>query len=247
MNNQTEDFISLERIYPDQIDKNIPSEKEVLNLYIERYSFAAQHIKGKKVLDIACGSGYGTTILAQASLGDIKCIGVDIDKDVIEYAIRRHRRTGLDFYACNAMEFKSAEKFDTIVSIETIEHLPDPTAFIDHLSDLLADHGVIIASVPVTPSVDGNPYHLNDFTEKSFVRLFEQRGFILGSVLKQVQPFSPIFLTSKGTSNRLQNIRPHLINYYFTHPGSFVKRVWSTLRFGFTNRYLTAVWHTKTD
>ena len=46
-----------------------------------------------------------------------------------------------------------------------------------HLLTQLNNHGVMIASVPTTPTIDGNPFHLHDFTASSFYRLFEHSSF----------------------------------------------------------------------
>jgi 2-polyprenyl-3-methyl-5-hydroxy-6-metoxy-1,4-benzoquinol methylase len=65
----------------------------------------------------------------------------------------------------NAFEFKPDTLFNTVISLETIEHLEDPVKFVNHISSLLEKGGRIIASAPTVLTTDVNPYHLNDFTK----------------------------------------------------------------------------------
>jgi SAM-dependent methyltransferase len=246
------DFQTLERIYPEQVDTTDRHERAALELHVERYRFAAAQLQGARVLDIACGAGYGTAILAEASKPGRDFVGVDIDADAIAYARKQYERPDVQYVATDAMAFRSDAPFDTVVSLETIEHLPDPPGFLDNLLRLVTRDATIIASVPTTPSVDANPNHLHDFTEGSFARMFETRGFTRGPIFRQVQPFSPPVpwrtppnprgVAKNHGHGRLHNVRSNLPAYYLTHPAAVAKRLWSTLRFGFTNRYLTAVW-----
>jgi len=236
------DYLTLERIYPDEVDTADRREREALAIHVERYRFAAEHLSGARVLDMACGAGYGTALLAEASEAGRHVVGVDIDEEAVGYARKRYARPGIEFVSSNAMTFRAGARFDTIVSLETIEHLPEPQGFLECLLGLLAPGGSIIASVPTTPSVDANPNHLHDFTERSFSRMFEKRGFRRGPVYRQTQAYSPGAVAMKHGGRRLQNVRPNLPAYYLANPDALAKRIWSTLRYGFSNRYLTAVW-----
>ncbi|MCP5057783.1 MAG: class I SAM-dependent methyltransferase [bacterium] len=235
------DSNSLERLVPDRTMGGDVTGRETLELHLERYRFAA-HVAGPgRLLDMACGAGYGTRLLADACPERAESIGVDLSEDAIAYARERYGRTGVDYQACDATRFSDAEGFDTIVSLETIEHLPDPTGFSKHLLTLLRPGGLLVASVPTTPSVDANPHHLHDFTEKSFRSLFEPAGLKEVARLPQVQPFE-LGGILKRSEVRHSEIRPHLLRYYATHPSAALRRIYATLRFGFTNRYLTIAW-----
>ncbi len=61
---------------------------------------------------------------------------------------------------------------------DTIEHLAAPNAFFARLPGLLAPDGVLVASVPTTPSVDLNPHHLHDFTESEFRKMGARNGLV---------------------------------------------------------------------
>jgi SAM-dependent methyltransferase len=140
------------------------------------------------------------------------------------------------------MTFTDPEGFDTIVMLETIEHVSDPRAFIANLVSLLKPGGRMIASVPFTPTVDANPYHLHDFTVASLSRLFRPHGLKRGSALCQVQPFGLVKTVIKREDPRSRDIRRNLPAHYLRHPWALAKRIYSTLRYGFTNRYITVVW-----
>jgi hypothetical protein len=106
--------------------------------------------------------------------------------------------------------------------------------------ELLAPAGVLVSSVPTTPSVDGNPHHLHDFTERSFRRMLANCGLRELDCLRQEQPYS-FFAVATRSETRMQSMRRNLPAYYLTHPGSFVRRVASVVKDGFVNRYLTVV------
>ena len=233
---------TLERIYPHETDPADAVESESIELHLARYRFAAVHAKGNRLLDIASGCGYGTAMLGQAKPG-MECFGLDCDPRAIAYASERYPGPNLSYIQADVMEYAPQQKFDTVVTLETIEHLPDPAGFIRRLAEITTQDGIIVASVPITPSKDGNPHHLHDFTEKSFKNLFIENGFHpTEPELLQVQRyfrFSGLF--SKGTKKRTQNIPRNLARFYLDHPTALFKRIGALCRYGFTNRYLTSV------
>jgi hypothetical protein len=102
----------------------------------------------------------------------------------------------------------------------------------------LRQGGVLVCSVPVTPSMDANPHHLSDFTKRSIRSLTTSLGLEEFSALEQVQPYNP-FAVAMGIEPRLQDMRKGLLSYYMTHPGKFFLRVKSVIFDGFNNKYLT--------
>jgi SAM-dependent methyltransferase len=232
---------SLERIVPDQVHTGEVTGDETLTLHLDRYRFATRHLRPGRLLDIACGVGYGTALLAEALGAKGTAIGVDISPEAIDYARQRYASANTRFVNADAMTFADGEGFDTIVSIETIEHLPDPASFVRHIAALLRPAGVLIASVPTTPSVDANPFHLHDFDEASFRRHFANLGLIEMDSFRQIQRFNPAALLGRKEV-RSHSLRKNLLAYYFKNPASLGKRLAATLRYGFSNRYLTIVW-----
>lgn len=238
------DAASLERLVPDALAPDDTTGGEALRIGLERYLFAARHARPGRLLDIACGVGYGTRALSERVDRVEEALGVDVSEAAIDYARRRYADERTRFAASDAMTFADERGFDTVVSIETIEHVPDPAGLVAHLVTLLRPGGVLVGSVPVTPSVDANPHHLHDFTARSFRRLFAGHGLEEIAHLVQDQPFGPWSVLTRSEP-RLESVRPHLLRWYATHPGSLWRRVASTLRHGFKNRYLTIAWRAR--
>jgi SAM-dependent methyltransferase len=207
---------------------------------MERYRFAAGKLRPGSVLDIACGVGYGSQMLA-AVPHVVSVVGVDIDEAAIRYATERYHGPRTTFLRADALRFEPRQQFDNIVSLETIEHVPDPAALLEHLVSLLRRGGLLVGSVPVTLSTDANPHHATDFTERSFRRLGARAGLTELATFRQVQPYSPIALLMKREA-RAHGVRRGLVSYYVGNPGTLLARVWTTLRYGFENRYLTIAW-----
>lgn len=232
---------SLERLVPDHLSSADVTGRETLELHIERYRFAARHARGGRLLDIACGVGYGTRLLRDENQKVRWALGVDLSEESIAYARERYGCEGVEFRTGDAMEFEDPHGFDTIVSLETVEHVPHPAKLIENLVSLLRPEGILVASVPTTPSVDVNPHHVNDFTEKSFRRLVARQPLEERDCLRQVQAFG-LTRTLRRRETRLAELRPNLLRYYALHPGAAFRRLVSTVRFGFVNCYITIAW-----
>lgn len=237
---------SLERLVPDKLLATEATGTDTLELHIARYRFANRFIAGGRVLDCACGVGYGTALLAGAKRTPDYVLGVDIDSAAVDHATRTYLSERMDFKVGDGTLLHDSIGFDTIVSLETVEHVPEPSALLGNFVRLLRPGGTLIASVPVTPSVDVNPYHLHDFTERSFRALGAALGLVEVDAFTQRQPFSPWKIAS-GQEARLDDMRKSLPVYYLTHPGALYRRLWSSLQHGFCNKYLTIAWVKPTE
>lgn len=147
---------------------------DIYKEHLERYSFALDFIKNKKVLDIACGTGYGSKLMAEA--GAEKVVGGDIEEGAIREAQALKRIDNLDFLVVNAMKMPFAEKeFDIVVSFETIEHLSNPEKFIKEIARVLKSGGYLILSTPnriATKKIGiDNPFHLREFAKREIAQL----------------------------------------------------------------------------
>ena len=225
----------MERILPDQISVDDAAAQLSLNLHLERYRFACEHLLPGRVLDIACGTGYGTWQLAECS--DDVCTGVDVSAETIAYAANRYAHPRTRFTCSELLLYTNEHRFHNIVSLETIEHLPEPERAVGHLFKLLLPGGRLIVSAPITPSVDANPFHVNDFTATSFRRLFAKHGLIEKASLMQKQPYSLKEIFSKKRE-QAGHIRKGLMSYYASHPSKFFLRMKSLLTDGLSNKYL---------
>jgi len=133
-----------ERVVPDDMHEKATIYSE----HLIRYAMALRYCAEKDVLDIACGTGYGTHMLESVS---DKVTGGDNDKETLEYARKNY---GLDLKLIDlevqpiTKVFK--KKFEVIVSFETIEHLKDPQFFLRNVKGALAPKGLFLLSIPVS-------------------------------------------------------------------------------------------------
>jgi SAM-dependent methyltransferase len=115
--------------------------------HIARYSLAAQFVRpGDTVLDCASGLGYGTAILAALSSG-AAFIGVAPDEASVEYARTNYGRDGVSFRTGNLKSIRDSS-IDVIVSMDTLEHVPDWKAALKEFHRVLKPDGRLVASVP---------------------------------------------------------------------------------------------------
>ncbi|GEM_PF-1550314 len=141
--------------------------------HIVRYSLAIPYIKGKKVLDLACGTGYGSFLL---SLYSQKVIGVDISLEAIQLAREKYKRNNLSFVVSDAMSTPFQDhSFDIIISFETIEHIKNDIVFLKEVKRILKPEGLLFLSCPNTlwskKHKISNPFHFREYTEKNIRRL----------------------------------------------------------------------------
>jgi SAM-dependent methyltransferase len=230
---------SLERLVPDRLEAADATGLATLALHVERYEFAAKRLPRGRVLDLACGVGYGTKLLAERTGNPV--VGADLAAEAIDYARRRYGGPGVEFRVADAMRFTDEAGFDAIVSLETVEHLPDPHGFLAHTVSLLRPGGLLVASVPTTPSSDVNPHHRSDWSERSFRAAGAALGLVEVDRLRQVQRV-PLGAVLGRSEARMRDLRPNLVAWYLRHPRALLRRVASTLRHGLANRYLTVAW-----
>lgn len=127
-----------------------------------RYCVALPAVAGKRVLDAACGEGYGSALLARAAA---EVVGVDIDDDAIAHAIGRYSdRSNLRFVAgsCDALPLEDAS-VDRVISFETIEHLSAQAAMLAEFRRVLAPGGALIISSPNKAIYSGESGYENHF------------------------------------------------------------------------------------
>jgi 2-polyprenyl-3-methyl-5-hydroxy-6-metoxy-1,4-benzoquinol methylase len=165
----------MERMMPSDIDLVLQREHN------DRYEFVAPLLSGK-VLDIACGIGYGGEIVMSLS-NAVSYSGRDIDNEAVQTAVEHYAKDSVDFALgdITQTEFEDSE-IDSAISFETLEHLEAPGLAVDEIFRILAPSGAWFGSVPTVTfdskceSVYGeNPYHLTRFTEESLYRLLSEK------------------------------------------------------------------------
>lgn len=134
--------MSIERINP-----KTDSSSDVYKEHIERYLFAKQYVKNKRVLDIACGNGYGSEVLLSGGAKEV--CGVDISSLVIDEANKNYVLENLKFKQGSAERIEFPDNyFDVVVSFETIEHLNNRENFLREVKRVLRPSGIFIVSTP---------------------------------------------------------------------------------------------------
>jgi len=174
-----------ERIIPEE--SFCGPETNIYKEHVARYNFASKYIKSKKVLDIACGSGYGCEILLKK--GAKYVIGSDISEETIDYAKKHYQKKDIEFITNDIKKLDfSDEEFDCIVSFETLEHVKDQEVVITELKRVLKKGGILIISTPNLESrtndeEDTNRFHEKELTVKEFKK-------ILGKFFPKFELFS---------------------------------------------------------
>lgn len=153
--------------------------------HMSRYRFAASRLRGKRVLDAACGVGYGSKIIKDAQATEV--VGADIAAEAIGLARGRYASAGIEFLVADLMALDlGGRQFDAVVSFETIEHVPDAARTLGNLHRSLVAGGALFISTPNRPVTSPlrrltdpplNPHHVVEFTAREFRRLLERSGF----------------------------------------------------------------------
>lgn len=177
-------------------------EGDIVAEHYHRYLFARQFVAGKQVLDIACGEGYGSHLLAGAAE---QVIGVDIDADTVAHANRTYRRDNLRYRQgdCAAIPLPDA-CVDVVVSFETIEHHDQHQEMMQEIKRVLRPGGLLVISSPDKlyysdlPKLN-NPYHVKELYRDEFERLLAQyfanqavlgQRMLYASAIVEAQPHS---------------------------------------------------------
>jgi SAM-dependent methyltransferase len=147
----------------------------VIYEHFHRYLWAAELVRGRRVLDLGSGEGFGSAILAQrASEVD----GVDIDETAVEHSQRGYGGTGLTFTQGSVTDLSmfDAQSFDAVVAFEVIEHVAEHEQVLAEVRRVLREEGILIMSTPdrhrysEEPGYQ-NPFHVRELSLQEFVAL----------------------------------------------------------------------------
>jgi len=160
-----------ERTLPD-----VPEENYWFRRHLVVYEWIARRVEGLRVLDMACGEGYGSSVLARTAAS---VVGVDANPQAHEHARLRYVTPNLRF--ARALVERFGEPADAVVFLQTIEHLQEPGAALEHFRSLLAGAPASAAVFVSTPNVltlapkgasrSGNPWHVHEYRFREFEQL----------------------------------------------------------------------------
>jgi ubiquinone/menaquinone biosynthesis C-methylase UbiE len=137
---------------------------EMVYEHWHRYLLAREYAHGKRVLDIPCGEGYGSHLLAGVAES---VVGVDISKEAVAHASEKYRKENLRYIVASGTQMPLPDaSFDFIVSFEMIEHIHEQEAFLREVNRLLKPDGVFLISSPNRPEYTDKTGYKNEFHVK---------------------------------------------------------------------------------
>jgi SAM-dependent methyltransferase len=146
-----------ERTLPD-----VPEENYWYRRHLAVYEWIAERCRGRRVVDLACGEGYGSDLLAGTAA---RVVGVDANPDAHDHARLRYRRANLEFRRELVEDFD--EPMDAVVFLQTIEHIHDPDALLDRIASVapvayISTPNRLTLAPPGAEKSD-NPWHLREY------------------------------------------------------------------------------------
>lgn len=190
---------------------------EIASEHLHRYALAQILAPGKRVLDIACGEGYGSRLLAEKATS---VIGIDIDAEVIAHAQAKYNLDNLIFRQgnCSLLPLPDAS-IDLAISFETLEHHADHDAMLGELRRILVPEGVLLISTPDRYHYSderhyANPFHIKELYAEEFRQLihcyfphteFYGQRIVYGSLVAPFESKASFISYSGGGSETLQN------------------------------------------
>ena len=181
-----------ERVIPGQVEPDLWAE------HLSRYRFAANVAaslaRPPEILDLGCGTGYGTAALAEHAAS---ATGLDLAPDAITYARDHYLRPNLQFLQGSVTDVPLSDaSFDLITAFEVIEHIADGSKLLAEARRLLRPTGLLLVSTPNTvyyaetrAEQGPNPFHVHEYTYEEFK-----------TAAKDVFPYSAVFLQNHTDS-----------------------------------------------
>jgi O-antigen biosynthesis protein len=148
------------------------SDVAVIYEHYHRYLWAAQIARGRRVLDLGSGEGFGAAIMADVAA---EIVGIDVDQTAVEHSRLNYARPGLSFAVGSATDLSQFEAgtFDLVVAFEVIEHLAEQKKVLAELRRVLREDGKLIISTPdrlayANSSENKNPFHVRELSLDEF-------------------------------------------------------------------------------
>lgn len=161
------------------------SSQRIEDDHVSRYEFSKKYVQDKVVMDIACGVGYGSKLLSDE--GALSVVGVDISKELVEYANKTYFAESLSYYQGDITQYGEDKSIDVVTCFETIEHVDDYRGALRNIYRVLRKNGTLIISSPSRPltspnakSINDKPankYHVREFTIEELKKDVQDVGF----------------------------------------------------------------------
>ena len=157
-----------ERTLPD-----VPEENYWYQRHLVVYEWIAEQVRGRRVVDLACGEGYGSAVLGRTAAS---VVGVDANPEAFEHARLKYTAETISFER-DMIETWNGE-VDCVVFLQTIEHVQDPDAVLSRLNTLIGPDGIAFVSTPNLLTLapegaekSGNPWHIKEYRAHEFREL----------------------------------------------------------------------------
>ncbi|MGQ9535961.1 MAG: class I SAM-dependent methyltransferase [Actinomycetota bacterium] len=162
-------------------ERTLPGIREE-NYWFQRhlvaYRFLLPYAAGRRVLDLGCGEGYGTDLLATVAR---EAVGVDLAPEAVYHARRTYHRPNLRFLYRDIYDLGLEDgSFDLVCSLQVVEHLHHPDRFMEEARRVLAPGGLCVITTPnrsiLSPGQDRpiNPFHIREYDHREFAALMRR-------------------------------------------------------------------------
>ncbi len=194
--------------------------------HLSRYYWARQFVQSMRVLDVGCGSGYGSALLAESGAASV--VGIDVADDAIRYAKTRYRGNSNITFATGAAEKLplATAAVDVVVCFELIEHVAAQDAVLDEITRVLRPGGLAVLSTPnAQVYLPGNEFHVREFARPDFDKLlishfsniafYYQKNWVSSSVLSEAEMVQQSLSSPFDTPTlKVAGVMPGEANYF---------------------------------
>jgi ubiquinone/menaquinone biosynthesis C-methylase UbiE len=181
---------------------------ETMAEHLHRYAIALPFVTGKKVLDIACGEGYGTNLLAKHAA---HITGIDIDGPATERATLKYKVPNLVFKKGSVLQIPAENNsFDIITCFETLEHLSSHDKMLAELKRVLIPGGLLLISTPEKSTYSDATGYQNIFHQK------ELYGQEFRQLLRHFFVHASFFRQFSATGSFIQPEEALSLNEFYT-------------------------------
>jgi 2-polyprenyl-3-methyl-5-hydroxy-6-metoxy-1,4-benzoquinol methylase len=172
-------------------------------------------------LDVACGTGYGATILAET--GNRSIVGVDLSREALSTACTRYPHSRVNYVRSRAESLPFASgAFGSVVCFETLEHVAEPRALLREVARVLTDRGTFIVSTPNRKVASpwwpltgrpANPHHLHEYRlaelEQELAEWFEIKELWGQRFVSRFWLWLPVYVITRASAKLVRSAWAH--------------------------------------